>query len=112
MGITHTRGHIIPRGQVQNAEPPTPLCPYSGKVSLTSHKFYDFMILFGLRNKVMRTPSKKKAHLFIKTQYENNRNMLTCLKINTNMKRLDRKTERSQPASQSKVGWSISKGTV
>lgn len=52
----------------------------------------------------MRTPSKKKAHLFIKTQYENNRNMLTCLKINTNMKRLDRKTERNQPASQSVKG--------
>lgn len=81
MGITHTRGHIIPRGQVQNAEPPTPLCPYSGKVSLTVTHVLCFMILFGLRNKVMRTPSKKKAHLFIKTQYENNRNMFNTKSI-------------------------------
>lgn len=63
------------------------------------------MILFGLRNKVVRTPSKKKARLFsIKMQYENNRNMLTCLKINTNMKRLDRKTEGKQPVSQRWAG--------
>lgn len=66
-------------GQVQDAEPPTPVMApdafmcISLEMSLSmSHKRVGamFMILFGLKNKVTRTQSKKKAYLFgIKMSY-------------------------------------------